>query len=124
MRVYQVIKDCSISFIRNGRDVGFALYVGDYFFIQPDACWIKCGIYDEHVQVDLLLKIYHNKMDLKGTKEWTWINDLNLTDPKIKQISHSRSIKEATLVNPIWGPPICKDVTIQWERDKKLSQVI
>jgi len=122
MIVYQVIKDCSISFIRDGRDVGFALYVGDYFFIQPDACWVKRDIYDgEHVQVDLLLKIYHNKMvDLEGTKEWTWINDINLTDPKISR----RSIKEVTLVNPIWGPPICKDVTLQWERDKKLSQVI
>lgn len=122
MKVYQVIKDCSISFIKNGRDIGFVLYVGDYFFIQPDACWVKRDIYeDDHVQVDLLLKIYHNKMiNLDGTKEWTWVDDINITDPKINR----KPIKEVAVVNPIWGPPICKDVTLQWERDQKLSQVI
>ena len=121
VKAYQVIKDCSISFVKNGRDVGFALYEGDYFFIGHDSVWIKHDVYDDHILADILLKIYHNKMiDLDGNKEWTWVN-VNLADPKI---NGKRPISDSVNFSPIFGEPVCKDVSLQWERDRKLNQVI
>lgn len=114
MKVYEVIKDCSISYTKNGEDSGFALYKGDYFFIKHNAVWVK-------KERNILLKIYHNKMiDLDGNKEWTLIDDINLIDPKINQIA----IEDAIKFSPFYGQPICKDVTEQWLRDEKLNQLL
>lgn len=72
MKVYQVTKDCSISYTRqSGADTGFVLYVDDYFFIQHNAVWVKKESRLNHEPAfskrNILLKIYHNKMvDVNG----------------------------------------------------------
>lgn len=125
MKVYEVIKDCSISYTQNGEHSGFALYIGDYFFIKHDAVWVKkesrLNYEPAFSKRNILLKIYHNKMiDFDGNKEWTLIDDINLVDPKINQIT----IEDASKFNPFYGQPICKDVTEQWLRDEKLNQLL
>ena len=57
MKVYEVIKDCSITYTQNG--------------------------------------------------EWTLIDDINLVDPRINQIT----VKDACKFHPLYGQAICKDVT-------------
>lgn len=124
MNVYQVIKpSCSISYSNNGgNDIGIALYEGDYVFVKHDSFWSKRASYLKFEKVDVLLKIYYNKMiDLDGNKEWTWIDNINLISPKINK---EFSIRDVTSLTSIWGSPILKDVTVQWEREQKLNQIL
>ena len=125
MKVYEVIKDCSITYTRNGEDNRFALYPGDYFFIKHDAVWVKkesrLNYEPAFSKSNVLVKIYYNKMiDLDGNKEWTLIDDINLVDPRINQIT----VEDACKFHPIYGQPVCKDITAQWDRDQKLNQLI
>ena len=132
MIVYQVIKDCSISYTKNGEDHnGFVLYKGDYFFIEPDAYWIKndnrFGHEPTYIRKSLLVKIYHNKLLCFGDApedirhEWTWIDNINLIDPKINGNISAETFDQ---INPFYGKPFCQDVTEQWERDSKLNKLI
>jgi len=72
MIVYEVVRSCSISYTVNGEDNGFALYPGDFIFIEPDACWIKkesrFNFEPVYIKQSKLLKIYHNKLVLFGDK--------------------------------------------------------
>ena len=132
MKVYEVIKDCSISYTSEGEDHGgFVLYKGDFFFIKHDFCWVKKESRFNHEspysKKSLLVKIYHNKLVWFGDKaedkkyEWTWIENINLVDPLI-----NKSIKPEYFdkINPYTGTPPCKDVTSQWEREEKLSIIL
>ena len=132
MIVYEVIKDCSISYTREGEDHGgFVLYKGDFFFIDPDFCWIKKESRFSHEspysKQSLLVKIYHNKLICFGDKpedtkhEWTWIENINLVHPVI---NNKIEFPFFDKVNPITGTPPCKNVTFQWEREEKLNKLL
>jgi hypothetical protein len=132
MKVYEVIKDCSISYTIEGEDYGgFVLYKGDFFFIKHDFCWVKKESRFNHEspysKKSLLVKIYHNKLVWFGDKaedkkyEWTWIKNINLVDPLINKSIEPEYFDK---INPFTGAPLCKDVTSQWEREEKLSIIL
>jgi hypothetical protein len=131
MKVYEVIKDCSISYTSEGEDHGgFVLYKGDFFFIEHDFCWIKkesTFSQPTYSRKSLLIKIYHNKLvwfgDKPGDKkyEWTWIKNINLVGPLINKNIEPEYFDK---INPYTGTPPCKDVTQQWERDEKLNELL
>lgn len=128
MIVYEVLDTCSISYTNGGEDHGgFVLYKGDFFFIEPDFAWVKYEFRsDDYIKCDLLVKIYHNKLLCFGDRpedsvyEWTWINNINLFDPKIKK----HRVYESSIASPWLGAPTIKDVTKQWERENKLNLII
>jgi hypothetical protein len=132
MKVYEVIKDCSISYTIEGEDYGgFVLYKGDFFFIKHDFCWVKKESRFNHEspysKKSLLVKIYHNKLVWFGDKaedkkyEWTWIKNINLVDPLINKSIEPEYFDK---INPFTGAPLCKDVTSQWEREEKLNKLL
>ena len=132
MQVYEVIKDCSISYTREGEDHGgFVLYKGDFFFIEPDFCWVKKESRFNHEspysKKTLLVKIYHNKLVCFGDKpedskhEWTWIENINLVHPVI---NNKIEFPFFDKMNPFTGTPPCKNVTSQWEREEKLNKLL
>lgn len=132
MQVYEVIKDCSISYTREGEDHGgFVLYKGDFFFIEPDFCWVKKESRFNHEspysKKSLLVKIYHNKLVWFGDKvedrkyEWTWIENINLVHPVI---NNKIEFPFFDKINPFTGTPPCKNVTSQWEREEKLNKLL
>lgn len=128
IQVYEVIKDCSISYTINGEDNGFVLYKGDFFFIEIGSCWVKkesrMNYESAYTRESRLLKIYHNKLVSFGYKpedsvyEWTWVDNINLISPKI---NNTIPVEYFDKVNPIIGMPPCKNVTVQWERENKLN---
>ena len=128
MRVYEVIKDCTVSYreeiiANNGgacMSNDFVLYVGDFIFIES-AGWNLTENGRYYREVNKLKSIYHNKLvDIKGTHIWTWINELNIIDPKIDK---KLDPEDACIVSPIYGKPKLKDVTQMWSRDKKLEEI-
>ena len=131
MMVYEVIKDCSISYTEKGEDNGFALYKGDFFFIEPDSCWIKREgsliAPDSYSRQSKLVKIYHNKLLWFGDKpedtkyEWTWVENINLVHPVI---NNKIELEFFDKINPFTGTPPCKNVTFQWEREEKLNELL
>jgi len=132
MKVYEVIKDCSISYTKDGEDHGgFVLYKGDFFFIEHDFCWVKKESRFAHESAyskeSLLVKIYHNKLVFFGDKpedtkyEWTWIENINLVAPTINKTITSEYFDK---INPYTGTPPCKDVTQQWKREEKLNKLL
>lgn len=137
MIVYEVIKDCSISYTENGGDSEFPLNKGDFLFIEPDFCWVKKEsrfTYESaYSKKSMLVKIYHNKLVTIGDKpedskyEWTWVNNINLIEPMIstgqKEPVHKIS-ENFDMVNPFTGSPFCKNVTAQWQRDEKLNSLL
>lgn len=134
MKVYEVLKDCSISYTKDGEDNGgFVLYKGDFFFIEKDFCWVKkesrFNHESAHSKESLLVKIYHNKLvsfgdtkfPIKPEYEWTWIENINLVAPTINKTIKSDYFDK---IDPYTGITLCKDVTQQWERDEKLNTVL
>lgn len=131
MIIYEVVKTCSISYTENGEDNGFALYPGDFFFIETDSCWVRkeSRFHSEPVysKQSKLVKIYHNKLVSFGDKpedtvhEWTWIENINLINPVI---NNKIGVEFFDKINPFTGTPPCKNVTFQWNREEKLSQII
>lgn len=131
MIVYEVVRSCSISYTVNGEDNGFALYPGDFIFIEPDACWIKkesrFSFEPTYLKQSKLLKIYHNKLVSFGDKpedskyEWTWIEDINLVHPVINK---KIVVEFFDKMNPFTGSPPCKNVTFQWDREEKLNKLL
>ena len=129
MIAYEVLRDCSISYTDRGEDHGgFVLYKGDYLFIEPDFAWVKdvnTSVRPTYNKKSLLKSIYHNKLVFFGDKiedikyEWTWIKNINLIDPKIRQFDVSICDKDG-----LFGSPFIKDVTQQWEREFKLNEII
>lgn len=132
MQVYEVIKDCSISYTSEGEDHGgFVLYKGDFFFIEHDFCWVKKESRFAHESAfskkSLLVKIYHNKLVWFGDKpedkkyEWTWIENINLVGPLINKSIEPEYFAKSS---PFTGYPLCKNVTFQWEREEKLNKLL
>jgi hypothetical protein len=125
MQVYQIIKNCSITYIdENGVDVGFALYEGDYIFIEQNSYWVSSN-YQNYIYIkqSVLVKIYYNKMiNFKGDYEWTWIDNINIIDPRLNV--KSKDISNAYIIIDIFYNDLCKNVTVQWERNEKLKQLV
>ena len=131
MIVYEVIKDCSISYTEKGEDTGFVLYKEDFFFIEPDSCWVKregtLVAPDSYSKQSRLIKIYHNKLVFFGDKtedtkhEWTWIENINLVHPVI---NNKIEVESFDKINPFTGTPPSKNVTTQWEREEKLNKLL
>lgn len=142
MIVYEVLRDCSISYTDRGEDHGgFVLYKGDYFFIEPDFAWIKkesISIYGTtyYNKKSLLKSIYHNKLVSFNDKtkdikyEWTWIRDINIIDPIIRMelingtSGFEKDFDKLVYWNTTTGQPVLKDVTQQWEREIKINEII
>jgi len=142
MIVYEVLRDCSISYTDRGEDHGgFVLYKGDYFFIEPDFAWVKkegMSIYGTtyYNKKSLLKSIYHNKLVHFGDKpedkkyEWTCIENINIIDPIIRMelingtSGFEKDFDKLTSWNTNTGQPVLKDVTQQWEREIKLNEII
>ena len=53
--------------------------------------------------------------------EWTWIENINLINPVI---NNKIGVEFFDKINPFTGTPPCKNVTFQWNREEKLSQII
>lgn len=131
IKVYEVIRDCSITYTSDGMvDKQFVIYKGDFFFIDKDCCWVK----NEgnrfngdplFFKKSKLLKIYYNRFvgfddDGQNKYEWTWENDINIIDPVINDNIH---VEDFDKISPLYGQPYCKDVTLQWEREEKLNKI-
>ena len=130
IQVYEVIKDCSISYTRDGEDHdGFPLYKGDFFFIEHDFCWVKkesrFNYESPYSKKSLLVKIYHNKLvsfdEKEDTHEWTWIENINLVGPLINQGVEPEYFDKFSTFK---GSPYCKNVTFQWQREEKLNKLL
>ena len=127
MKVYEIIKDCSISYTSNGEYDGFVLYKGDFIFIEPSFCWVRETFTASYTKESVLVKIYHNKLihfsdNPEDTKyEWTWIENINLIHPVINK---KIEVEFFDKMNPFTGSPPCKDVTFQWDREEKLNKLL
>lgn len=123
MKVLKSIETCTISWRDpNNRSNDFILYPGDFFFISENVGWERkqTGTYswEEYVSFDMLVRIYHNKMiDIDGNREWTWVNDINLINPCVDGKYHVRDWKE-------FCPNKLEDVSLSWDRDKKLAKLL
>lgn len=121
MKVYETIKNCTVSYREYDKvDIvgacpsnDFVLYTGDIIFIES-AGWTLTENSRYYREVNKLTKIYHNKLvDINsGRKEWTWVDNLNVIDPKIDKII---DIENAT--------HLIKDVTKVWVREMKLEEL-
>ena len=121
MKVYESIKNCTVSYREYDKvDIvgtcpsnDFVLYPGDIIFIES-AGWTLTENSLYYREVNKLTKIYHNKLvDISnGRKEWTWIDNLNVINPKIDKII---DIENAT--------HLIKDVTKVWMREMKLKEL-
>lgn len=127
MKVYEIIKDCSISYTSNGEFDEFVLYKGDFIFIEPNFCWVKRETFPaSYTKESVLVKIYHNKLlhfgdNPEDTKyEWTWIENINIVNPIINK---NVTLDNFLITSPFTGLPPCKDVTLQWEREDKLNEL-
>lgn len=118
MQVYQVIKSCSITFIENEQNVGFALFEGDYFFIDESSHWVQYKYTTNYRKESVLVKIYYNKMiNIDGDYKWTWVDNINILNPLLVYKYDIISTNEFD------NNEVCKNVTIQWERNEKLKQI-
>ncbi len=126
MQVYQVIKNCSITYIENGQNVGFALFVGDYFFIDKCSHWVQCRYTkhkDVYIKENVLVKIYYNKMiNFDGDYKWTWVDNINIINPLLN-VKINNYNYDIISVNDFDNNESCKNITIQWERNEKLKQI-
>lgn len=130
MRVYEAIKTCTVSYreINKVDIVGtcpsndFVLYPGDFIFIDV-AGWILSENKRYYRPINKLTKIYHNKLvNLDGDKEWTWINGLDVIDPKIDKVLDPEYVCDDDIISPI-DTLLLKDVTTAWVRDLKLKEI-
>jgi hypothetical protein len=133
MRAFEVLRECTISYTENGEGSNFALYVGDFFFIEELSFWIKrdqaFSFSNTYSKSNFMLsKIYHNKLvsfdKEQRIHEWTFVNDINLISPILSikgfNVNELNDFDKST----VWyGKPICKDVTLQWERENKLNKI-
>ena len=129
MKVYEVIKNCTVSYreydkLEHGLNPSndFALYPGDIIFIDV-AGWMLTDNYKYYRPVNKLCKIYYYKMidTFTGEKEWTWINNLDVINPKIDKRVDPEDACYAT--SSQIDTFKLKDVTIVWERERKLEEI-
>lgn len=128
MKVYEVIKSCVISYRdKDNRANEFCLNEGDFFFVKENIGWsrVQTGTYsyDKYESCDLLVKIYYQNLNMKkaiidGIKEYTWTwEDINILDPVINKKFAVKHYQE-------FCPDLIKDVTMVWDRDEKLSNLL
>lgn len=125
MKVYEAIETCTVSYREydkvdtNGNNYtvclanDFVLYPGDIIFIESAGWMLIDNVISSYREVNKLTKIYHNKLVdvITGKHEWTWINDLNVINPKIDRIHNIKNNLKL------------KDVTLAWDRDGKLENL-
>lgn len=121
MKVYEAIEVCTISYREYDKiDMtmacpanDFILYPGDFFFIES-AGWVPTENGKFYREINKLTKIYHNKLiDFDGKKEWTWVNNLDVINPKVD----SKYLPQDVLHRKL------KDVTQMWNREMKLKEL-
>jgi hypothetical protein len=121
MIVYQVIKDCVISFRCDKNSNEFCLNVGDYIFLSDEKYWIKATNKDDirldtYISLSLLKNIYYKKMvDFNGKYEWVWIKDINIINPMLNYKNAINSDHSKIYLN---------DVSIVWNRDEKINNIL
>lgn len=125
MKVYEAIETCTISYREYDKVYvdgsclanDFVLYPGDTIFIDSAGWMLRDNVISSYIEFDKLTKIYHNKLVdvVTGKHEWTWINDLDVINPKIDKI---HNIKDNLNLNSR-----LKDVTLAWERNGKLEEL-
>jgi hypothetical protein len=121
MIVYQVIKDCVISFRCDKNSNEFCLNVGDYIFLSDEKYWIKANDKDDirldtYISLSLLKNIYYKKMvDFNGKYEWVWIKDINIINPMLNY---------KNTINSNHGKIYLNDVSIVWNRDEKINNIL
>lgn len=134
MRAFEVLRECTISYTDNGEDSNFALYVGDFFFIEEFNFWIKkdqsFGSSRYSKENFMLSKIYHKKLvsfsdNNTPIREWTFVNDINLIAPLISIGGFNiKELEDFDKSSAWYGKPVCKDVTLQWSRENKINEII
>ena len=129
MKVYEAIKTCTVSYREIDKmDIvvtcpsnDFVLYPGDFIFIDV-AGWILSENKRYYRPINKLTKIYHNKLvNLDGDKEWTWINGLDVIEPKINKVLDPEyaCVISSSPIDTL----LLKEVTTAWVRDLKLKEL-
>jgi len=130
MKVYEVIKDCTISYREADKiDIhgltpsnDFVLFKGDFIFIDVAGCPLtENGKF--YKPVNRLCKIYYYKMvdTFTGQKEWTWIENLDVIEPKINK-RFDPEFASLVTSSPVDNLRL-KDVTVIWDRERKLNEI-
>jgi hypothetical protein len=128
MMCFEVLNCCSITFIEDGRNKGMVLDVGDIFFIDTECVWTHdtSNPYNPTwSKKSILKKIYYNRVfGFDGNdfqKEWTWINNINIVDPKISLLLYTFSGDD--LVSGRCNKYF-RNITTEWNRDKKIEDLL
>ena len=138
MKVYESITACTVSYrkVYDGYNDGafdatdFVLYPGDVIFIEPGGYLSNHSPSDNkryYRSINKLTKIYHNKLVdvISGRHEWTWINDINILDPKIdKKFDPEQLCYTTSSGLNLPDSSRLKDVTLEWVREEKLKELL
>lgn len=123
MIVYQIIKDCVVSFReKQDRATEICLYEGDFIFLSENKVYLRTD-YDHYESFYLLTDIYYKKTILKNVNGqleedfiWTWEKNQNLINPVINR-TQSVIFEYAGEIE--YAEEFLKDVFVESNRDKK-----
>lgn len=135
MIVYQITKECVVSFRENSRSTEICLNEGDYIFLSENKVYLKkdfnynSGSY-HYESFYLLTDIYYKKTILTGVDEhnriqtdfiWTWEKNQNIINPVINRTQSVIFEKDGEIE---YAKEFLKDVSVEWNRDKKINDLI
>jgi hypothetical protein len=134
MIVYQIIKDCVVSFRENDRSTEICLHEGDFIFLSENKIYIKEDFnynlgYYKFKSFYLLTDIYY-KRTITGLDEfdkiqtdfiWTWEKNQNIINPVINRTESIIFEKDGEIK---YSEEFLKDVSVEWNRDKKINDLI
>jgi hypothetical protein len=132
MIVYQIIKECSVSYRDNTRGTSICLHEGDFIFLSGPIFSKKDGEwYDPkpvYEPLYLLTDIYYKRHHFKKVNDevvvdftWTWENEQNIINPVINR---TQSVIFEINGELEFAEEFLKDVSINWNRDKMLEDLL
>jgi hypothetical protein len=135
MIVYQIIKDCVVSFRENDKSTEICLHEGDFIFLSENKIYIKEDFnynlgYYKFKSFYLLTDIYYKRTIITGLDEfdkiqtdfiWTWEKNQNIINPVINRIESIIFEKDGEIE---YAKEFLKDVSVEWNRDKKINDLI
>jgi len=132
MIVYQIIKECSVSYRDNTRGTSISLHEGDFIFLsgpifsKKDGEWYDpTPVYEPlYLLTDIYYKMHHFKKvndEVVLDFTWTWEKEQNIINPIINRIHPIISEKNGEIV---FSEEFLKDVSLEWNRDKKINDLI
>lgn len=135
MIVYQIIKDCVVSFRENDKSTEICLHEGDFIFLSENKIYIKEDFnynlgYYKFKSFYLLTDIYYKRTIITGLDEfdkiktdfiWTWEKNQNIINPVINR---TQSVIFEIDGKIEYANEFLKDVSVEWNRDKKINDLI